>query len=368
MIVTCIGSPRRFPDAGHLVKFLHRNSAVPLTRREFGTAPRHFFMLVCALVMFIVAFPNARAVDRQVNGLQPGNTFRDCPECPEMVVIPAGKFLMGSSAEETKKDFAAVPGSQDEPMFSFWPSEAGNAKKFMPREHPQHSVSFSTHFGLGIYHVTKREFSAFIHETGYSTQPCILWTRGRAVHTSGGAWVAPGFAQTDRDPVVCVSWIDAKAYTHWLNRKLGATALTEGDGPYRLPSEAEWEYAARAGTETARWWGDTIGYANANCNSCNNSGAGWQTTPDGSFPANAFGLYDMLGNTWQWTEDCWHETYVGAPSDGSPWTSVNCALRAFRGGSWNSSAWILRSATRSGGEPGNATNDGGFRVMREMSQ
>ena len=138
-------------------------------------------------------------------------------------------------------------------------------------------------------------------------------------------------------PAVCLSWRDADAYIAWLNTKVRKErpALTPGNGPYRLPSEAEWEYAARAGTTTARWWGEAIGSDHANCNGC---GSPWDdrllATVD-SFAPNPFGLYGMLGNAWQWTADCWHPNYLHAPDDGGAWTEKNCTKHVIRGGSWN---------------------------------
>jgi formylglycine-generating enzyme required for sulfatase activity len=221
----------------------------------------------------------------------------------------------------------------------------------MAWEHPQHPVVISRNFGLSAYSVTRSEFLAFVQETRYSPDGrCIHFTT-HGYSRASVSWQSPGFAQPDRDPVVCVSWRDAQAYVGWLNNKLRGPAATRGDGPYRLPSEAEWEYAARAGTETARWWGDAIGEVNANCIECGNPA--WiegQTTPGNHFRPNPFGLYDMLGNVFQYTDDCWHENYVGAPSDGRPWTNMDCDKIAFRGGGWSSRAWVLRSATRSGRE------------------
>src|SRR5262249_10151634 len=164
-----------------------------------------------------------------------------------------------------------------------------------------------------------------------------------------------------RQPAINVSWDDAKTYVAWLSRTTGRT--------YRLLSEAYWEYAARAGTTTAYWWGDDItkgGQAMANCRSCGSEWDGERTAPVGSFPANPFGLHDMHGNVWEWVEDCYHENYNQAPTDGSAWTTGNCAGRVVRGGSWVDNPEFLRSAIRGRSTAGNRFNDLGFRVGRTL--
>jgi formylglycine-generating enzyme required for sulfatase activity len=295
------------------------------------------------LVVVLMAAAPCPAADRDqvpVEGEHRGavvlgqGLFRDCPDCPEMVVIPAGKFVMGSPADEEGR---------------------------FDSEGPQHSVSLRW-FALAKYDVTVREFTAFVHETGYEPGPCN-WPRD-------STWDSPGFLPAD--PVVCVSWRDAQAYIKWLNRKVAerSPALTKGDGPYRLPSEAEWEYAARAGTANARWWGDSIGVGNANCNGCGSPWDNRRLSPVGSFKPNRFGLYDMLGDVWQWTDDCWNETYTGAPDDGRPWTTGDCRRRVLRGGSWSSLPKFLRSAARSSDDAGSRSSDyasfAGFRVAMTL--
>lgn len=153
------------------------------------------------------------------------------------------------------------------------------------------------------YDVTRDEYAAFVSDTNRPNgAACFNGNLSKA--TQKPSWSDPGFTQTGRDPVVCVSWDDAQAYVRWLSEKTAKQ--------YRLLSASEWEYVARAGTTTAYYWGDAIGSANANCNAC---GTQWdikQTSPVGSFPSNGFGLFDMLGNVYQWTADCWNGTYVGA--------------------------------------------------------
>ena len=265
--------------------------------------------------------------------------FRECPDCPVMVGIPAGKFLMGSPKNE--------PGRFDS-------------------EGPQHAVSIKA-FALGKYDITTAQFIDFLKSTGYRSMPCnrIL----------GYAWGSPGRGlelQLPNWPAVCLGWIDAEAYVAWLNAKVHKErpALGPGPGPYRLPSEAEWEYAARAGTKTARWWGEAIGRNRANCNGC---GSPWDdrllATVE-SFAPNPFGLYGLLGNAWQWTEDCWHPNYIHAPDDGRAWTEKNCEKHVIRGGSWNSLPVLVRSASRSFSTSDGSDYDNssltGFRVARDL--
>jgi formylglycine-generating enzyme required for sulfatase activity len=309
-----------------------------------------FAVLAIALCWAAVAGAEEKAV-------QAGQTFRDCSDCPEMVVIPAGSFLMGSSDEETARDVEAVAPK----------NEVHFAQRYMASEHPQHSVSIEQSFALGKYRVTRGEFAAFVGETGYSTDGgCTLWIDHTYPVRPEAGWQNPGFIQTDRDPVVCVNWRDAKAYIAWLNGKLHDRRPAEGDGPYRLPSEAEWEYAARAGTRTVRWWGDSIGSGSADCDGCGSRWDKQQPAPAASFQANPFGLSDVLGSAWEWNEDCWNETYVGAPRDGSAWTTGKCELRVMRGGSWSSRPWLLRSAFRTRENPNDRMNSNGFRLAKTL--
>jgi formylglycine-generating enzyme required for sulfatase activity len=179
-----------------------------------------------------------------------------------------------------------------------------------------------------------------------------------------GSWRHPGFAQNDDHPVVCVSYEDAQRYISWLNEKVSRILPLSSQNSYRLPSEAEWEYAARAGTTTARWWGEGIGSGNANCRGC--GGAGMQTTPVENFRPNPFGLYDTLGNVFQWTEDCAQQSYVGAPSTGSAWTSGDCGNRVARGGSWYNPPGSVRSANRQQLGSGRRISDTGFRLAKTL--
>lgn len=270
--------------------------------------------------------------------------FRECTQCPLMVGIPAGSFTMGSPARELGR-FEA--------------------------EGPQHIVSIRA-FALGKYDVTNEEFLTFLRETGYQPAPCdpIL---GLTWESPGhGLAYPPGHISPPRWPAVCLSWHDAQAYIAWLNGKVRARASPSmrREGPYRLPSEAEWEYAARANTTTARWWGEAIGKGNANCNGCGSGWDGKEIADAGSFKANPFGLYDVLGNVWQWTEDCWNQSYLGAPRDGSAWIIGDCSKRVLRGGSWTNVPAFVRSAARSradaAGHDFDYSSNAGFRVARNL--
>ena len=189
------------------------------------------------------------------------------------------------------------------------------------------------------------------------------------------SWRTPGFNQADGHPVVCVSWEDAKAYVKWLSRETGER--------YRLLSESEWEYVARAGTGTSWYWGDgesgQCTHANGADRALKRRYGDWKwtvascddgrihTAPVGSYAANGFGLHDVLGNAWEWVEDCWHESYAGAPKDGRAWTGGgDCGRRVLRGGSWGFEPWFLRSAYRSRYSAGIRYSLAGFRVARTL--
>jgi formylglycine-generating enzyme required for sulfatase activity len=162
----------------------------------------------------------------------------------------------------------------------------------------------------------------------------------------------------DTRPVINVGWDDAQTYVAWLSKMTGQ--------PYRLLTEAEWEYAARAGTTTAYYWGGEIGKGNANCNGCGSEWDNRQTSPVGSFKPNAFGLYDMAGNVWQWVQDCYHDNYNGAPTDGSAWISADCSRRVLRGDSWYLSPQYARAANRGGLTAEGRYDELGFRVGRTL--
>jgi formylglycine-generating enzyme required for sulfatase activity len=289
---------------------------------------------VLAILLAIAMVSFGSRVDAQP---QVDREFRECRDCPVMVGIPAGKFVMGSPKSE--------PGRFNS-------------------EEPQHLVLIKA-FGIGKYDVTTAEFVDFLKSTGYRPAPCnrILELQWRS--PSHGLELQP-----PNWPAVCLSWQDAQAFIRWLNVKVhkARPGLPAGPGPYRLPTEAEWEYAARAGTETARWWGENVGRNNANCNGCGSVADDRLLAPVDSFRPNPFGIYGMLGNAWQWTEDCWHPNYLHAPTDGSAWIEGHCTKHVIRGGSWNSLPALVRSASRSfsTGEDDDYSSLTGFRVARDL--
>ena len=206
-------------------------------------------------------------------------------------------------------------------------------------ENPVHRVTIAKPFAIGRYEVTFEEWDRCVEEKGCKQQSDDRnWGRGRR-------------------PVINVSWMDAKDFTTWLSQKTGRT--------YRLPSEAEWEYVARAGTNTPYWWGRDVGSKQANCRECN-TGSGQQTLPVGSFQPNTFGLYDTAGNAAEWVEDCWNDSYRGAPNDGKAWTAGQCRLRALRGGGYDSLAKYVRSSARFRYDTDVRYSANGFRVLREL--
>jgi formylglycine-generating enzyme required for sulfatase activity len=259
--------------------------------------------------------------------------FKDCPTCPEMVVIPAGSFMMGSE-------------------------RADNAK-------PIHRVTIAKLFAVGKYSVTRGEFAAFVNDSGYTMQAgCVAFKFVQGVLGatvgSNASWNSAGFDQSDRHPVVCVNWGDARSYVDWLSKKSGEA--------YRLLTEAEYEYSARAGTTTPYFWGEYIGRNQANCSEC---GSQWEkagTAPVGSFAGNNFGLHDVHGNAATWVEDCYHPNYQDAPTDGSAWLLGNCTKRVYRGGSWIDKLSLLDAASRNDASPLVRFNTVGIRVVRALTR
>ncbi|MCF8210298.1 MAG: SUMF1/EgtB/PvdO family nonheme iron enzyme [Rhodoferax sp.] len=260
---------------------------------------------------------------------------RDCADCPEIVVIPAGTFTMGSSVKEQSEV-----------------NSAGLPKEITDRESPQHSVSIRS-FALGKTEVTRGQFAAFVAASGHSAgNSCWVWTGREFADTPDRHWRNPGFAQSDNDPVACVNWDDAQAYLRWLAQKTGK--------PYRLPSEAEWEYACRGGTNQTYCGSDTLDSV-----AVYGSKTGDRTLPVAGKQANARGLYDMSGNVWEWTQDCWNVNYQGsAPSGGSAWTTGDCGQRVLRGGAWNVGAAGNRAAIRNRIATSSRYSVNGFRLAR----
>jgi len=272
-----------------------------------------------------------------VRGFNPGDAFQDCDICPMMVVVPSGSFMMGSP--------------QDEP-------ERGD------NEGPQRQVTISKPFAVGKFEITVDQFRAFVEETGHSTgNKCFTWEQNIWEERQGRSFLKPGFDQVGSQPVVCVNRDDATAYIAWLSTRTGEA--------YRLLSEAEWEYSARAGTATPFSTGARISTDQANFvgdYTYNGSKKGQyrgKTTAVGSFSANGFGLHDMHGNVWEWVEDCFGD-YKTAPIDGSAQVAKSCD-RVLRGGSWLYTPRSLRSANRDKLQPDNRDSTIGFRVARTLT-
>ena len=307
-----------------------------------------------------------------------GEVFSDCATCPEMVVIPAGSFVIGSSVAETDREHMAAEGDT-----AAGPAEDGRPVTRVSRpqvsawEKPNPTITIAKPLALSRYEITLGQYRTFVAATNQTADGgCRAYNAdGSAfVTVEGMTWRNPGFDQTDNHPVVCVNWIDAQRFVEWLSHETGAT--------YRLPSEAEWEYAARAGTTTARYWGDGIADA------CTFANVGdldladklnWRnreftcrdgyvyTSPVGAYKPNAFGLYDVLGNVWEMVEDCWHWNHAARPVDGRPWDSKSCTeQRMNKGGSWSHYPWGTRSAVRNKSLPTTRFNTTGFRVARDL--
>ena len=264
---------------------------------------------ICAVVLVLLSLPLWSQQDTGDSAPSPGETFQDCAECPKMIIVPSGRFTMGASS-----------------------SEGGDSN-----ERPMRRVRIDYRFAVGVYEVTFDEWYACVDAGGCGNYlpDDEGWGRGNR-------------------PVMNVSWDDAQSYVSWLSAQTGKT--------YRLLSEAEWEYVARAGTETAYSWGDSVGVNRANCLGC---GDQWdKTAPVGSFEANAWGVYDMHGNVMEWVQDCYKSYYGAPPSDGSARESEDCDYHVKRGGSWHNGPEDLRSASRGKGFIRFRGN--GFRVARSF--
>ncbi len=313
---------------------------------------------IVAAALILLAAP--AAVSAATVSLQSGAVFRDCPDCPALVVVPAGEFVMGSTPEET--------------------TAAAVREDIAPREWPARRIQIDKPFAMGRYEITRDQYASFVEATGRADgDACITWNgaTGRWENVVGASWRRPGFAQTGDHPVGCLDLADAQAYVTWLSERTGER--------YRIPTEAEWEYVARAGTTTMQTWGegfsDVCRYANASDLSRAEAHGGLAdeptrffscrdgfvyTAPVGSFPPNPFGLYDVIGNIWEWVQDCYFATYEGAPSDSSAWLVDGCERRVVRGGGWYSRVWFVRPAGRSREEPEYRSMTLGLRVLREL--
>ena len=298
--------------------------------------------------------PAASAAPAPSNG-----AFRDCAACPEMMVVPPGTFLLGTSADEPEVD-----------------RDRGEA--------PPLPVTMNRAYAIGRYEVKVSEWRAFVEATQYPLRgDCRVANGGAWVRLADRNWRNPGFgrAQADNEPVVCVSWDDAKAYTDWLTKATGKV--------YRLPSETEWEYAARGGTTSPRYFGAfdsdeasvlslACDYANVyDASAVTELGFPWPnarcsdshtyTAPVGSFKPNAFDLHDMLGNVREWLGDCYTASYRGRPADGRVWFwAGGCELRGVRGGSWATRPAETRAAARGAELQAIRQADLGFRVVRVL--
>ena len=259
--------------------------------------------------------------ERQRRERQPGARLRDCETCPQLVVVPLGSFMMGSPDSEWGR---------------------------FNNEGPQRRVTIAEPFAVSVYEVTFGEWDACVNEGGCN---------GYQPHGEG--WGRGG------RPVINVSWDDARAYVKWLSQRTGKR--------YRLLSESEWEYVARAGTMEPFHTGATISADQANYDSSYTYVSGQKgryrgrTVQVGTFSPNAFGLHEVHGNVWEWTQDCWNEDYTGAPTDNRAWETGECEQRVLRGGSWGDVPWLLRSADRGKNEPGIRDPKIGFRIARTLS-
>ncbi len=285
---------------------------------------------------------------------QAGAVFRGCDDCPEMIVVPAGGFVMGTPGA------AAATGAAR--------AEADAVVVRIPRP-----------FAIGRYEVTRAQYGKFIAGSGHEPQPgCRTWdpALARFSDDTGRGWRNPATpaVTADDQPVTCVSFADAQAYVQWLARETGSR--------YRLPSEAEWEYAARAGTATLRFWGDDAAggcqYTNTyDLTADSRYRLGWphagcrdgfaDVAPAGQFRANGFGLHDAIGNVREWVQDCASGSYAGRPADARAWEWLGgCRERVLRGGSWLSPPGAARSAFRDSAPVEERADDAGFRVALDV--
>jgi formylglycine-generating enzyme required for sulfatase activity len=241
-----------------------------------------------------------------------GNEIKDCPSCPALIPITPGNFSMGSNNDD-------------------------------PAEKPPHRVSIAHAYAIGKTAVTVEQWNACV-DAGACTR------------------IAPDAESNTpppaNSPMRNVSWDDAQVYVKWLSKT--------GGKPYRLPTEAEWEYAARGGTQDTYWWGNQFKKGMGDCKDCGDPYSATTPTPVASFAANPYGLYDMNGGVWEWVADCWHSSYKGAPADGRAWDDPSCSVRVIRGGSWREGSAYMQSATRFKYSSSVRQSQNGFRVLREM--
>ncbi len=311
----------------------------------------HGAAAAATVLLLVAAAAPSGAADA---GRAPGSVFHDCNGCPEMVVVPAGSFVMGTPAAPAARGADAA--------------ESGTVV-----------IEIARPFALGRHEVTRAEYAGFLTDSAYEPQSgCRVWDAALARFSMDGRRgfqdLATPAAPSDEMPASCISFQDAQAYVQWLSAKTGAR--------YRLPSEAEWEYAARAGSRTLRPWGDG---ADSGCDFANTYDLvaaaryrlGWpeapcrdgfaDLAPVGQFASNAFGLQDMIGNVGEWVQDCATASYVGRPRDGRAWEWIGgCGERVQRGGSWLTPPAESRSAWRASAPAGEHASDVGFRVAADL--
>jgi formylglycine-generating enzyme required for sulfatase activity len=302
-------------------------------------------VLLAGLLTWLLRRPDVPATAAPSTAAQPQNgVFRDCPTCPLMKTVPAGKFQQGSD------------------------TAAANAVSL---ETPRHAVMIGAPVAMSVYDVTVAEFREYVDATGHEPSGCWSYDGVWREHTELN-WRHTGFDQGPSHPVVCIAWTDAMAYAGWLSERTGQQ--------YRLPSASEWEYAAGAGAAGVSPWAEESALACRDANVADQSAQaqypGWKvfgchdgyvfTAPVGSFAPNAFGLYDTLGNVFQWVADCWHDNYDGAPQDGSAWQGGDCSRHEVRGGSWFTDPAFVRTTYRNRFNTDYRTSTVGFRVARVM--
>jgi formylglycine-generating enzyme required for sulfatase activity len=248
------------------------------------------------------------AVSQSSRPVAAGAEFKDCPACPALIPVPAGSFTMGSNSSD-------------------------------PSEKPAHPVTIKAGFAIGKYEVSVQQWSA-------------------CVDAGACQKVALSANSNTNAPIRDVSWDDAQQYLSWLSKTSGQS--------YRLPTEAEWEYAARGGSSTRYWWGEQMAPGKANCKDCGQPWSSEAPANVGSFGANGFGLYDTSGGVWEWVADCWHTSFKDAPSDGRSWEQPPCSVRVIRGGSWREGAAYMVSSTRFKYDASVRHSQNGFRVARSV--
>jgi len=275
--------------------------------------PIRFGALAACLLLSFVAINtsvvNAQEIAAAPKSFKTGQVFKDCPNCPELVVIPAGLYMMGSNGKRKS-------------------------------ERPAHRVSIKKPFAVGRFEVTFKEWQTCVDEGGCLHKP------------DDHNWGRKG------RPVINVTWDQAQNYMRWISKKTRNT--------YRLLSEAEWEYVHRAGTTTRFWWGNEVGVNNANCKDCKSKWSALSSAPIGSFEANPFGVYDTTGNVFEWVEDCWNPNHENAPKTVQARKTGDCSYRVIRGGSFYYFNKVARATYRAKNPPAVKSYWLGFRVLREL--